>query len=175
PFAAFWRQENRPVTLWEIDIHPAPGQPDLIAQHVLATAADIGLANGWNLAAARGFLIQGDIAPAQAETLARELLADSVVERYVLGRPGDAALSTGPGQLVHVMPKPGVTDPVAASTLSVIGDFGIPANAVVTLTKYWVEGLTDDQLQLLARKLLANDSIEQVVIDNSKLSNINLS
>lgn len=163
------------MTLWEVDIHPAPGQPDLIAQHVAATAADIGLAGDWKLAAARGFLIQGAISRDQAQTLARELLSDSVVERFVLGAAGDKSLAQPPqggGQLIHVMPKPGVTDPVAASTLAAIGDFGIQADAVVTLTKYWIDGLSPEQVKLLATKVLANDSIEQVVIGPLELERI---
>jgi phosphoribosylformylglycinamidine synthase II len=176
-FAAFWRQENRPVTLWEVDIHPAPGQPDLIAQHVAAQAADIGLGHDWKLTAARGFLIQAAISREQADQLARQLLSDSIVERYALGAPGDAALSQtvrGGGQLIHVLPKPGVTDPVALSTQAAIGDFGITAEAVVTLTKYWVEGLGEEQLSLLAKKLLANDSIEQVVVGPLTLDRIDV-
>lgn len=165
------------MTLWEVDIHPAPGQPDLIAQHVAAQAADIGLGHDWTLAAARGFLIQGDISRDQADKLARELLADSVVERYVVGRPGEDSLATttrGKGRLIHVMPKPGVTDPVAASTLAAIGDFNIPTQAVVTLTKYWVDGLSEEQSSLLAKKLLANDSIEQVVFGPLTIDRIDL-
>lgn len=157
------------MTLWEVDIHPAPGQPDLIAQHVASQAADVGLPHDLKLTAARGFLIQGDLTREQIDRLATELLGDSVVETTVVAKIGDAVLAQSPdasrtARLVHVLPKPGVTDQVAASTQSAIADFGFTADAVCTLTKYWIEGLSDEQFALLAKKILANDSIEQVMV-----------
>ena len=46
-------------------------------------------------------------------------------------------------RLIHVLPKPGVMDPVAQSVLAAIADFGIRAEAVRTLKKYWIAGLPD--------------------------------
>ncbi len=167
------------MTLWEVDVHPAPGEPDLLARAVTAGAADLALPK-FEVHAARGFLVQGEISQDEIERLSRELLADLVVENPVVGHVGDPQLASGGSQrpknvsatLIHVLPKPGVTDPVAASTLAAIADFGIAADAVVTLRKYWVGGLSDEQLQLLATKLLANDSIEQVVFGPLKLTQI---
>ncbi|MCI0357627.1 MAG: hypothetical protein L0211_03965, partial [Planctomycetaceae bacterium] len=178
------------MTLWEVDVHPAPGQPDLLARAVVASAADLGLPD-FSIAAARGFLVQGEISKGQIERLSRELLADLVVETPVVGACGPLApraedlTSIPPWRkdylsrserttVIHVLPKPGVTDPVAASTLAAIADFGIAADAVVTLRKYWVTGLTDDQRELLATKLLANDSIEQVVFGPLTMREIHL-
>jgi phosphoribosylformylglycinamidine synthase len=185
------------VTLWEVDVHPAPGQPDLLARSVASAAADLGLPE-FSVAAARGFLIQGKIDEQEITRLSRELLADLVVERPMVGRPGDAVLYSSPhaprevpgapgkaptkghisrsemATIIHVLPKPGVTDPVAASTLAAIADFGIAADAVVTLRKFWVSGLSDEQLQILAAKLLANDSIEQVVFGPLAMREIHL-
>ncbi|HTN77517.1 MAG TPA: phosphoribosylformylglycinamidine synthase subunit PurL [Pirellulaceae bacterium] len=155
------------MTLWEVDIHPAPGQPDLIAQHVASQAADVGLPHDLKLSAARGFLIQGDLSRDQIDRLARELLGDTIVERTVVAKVGDATLLPARanlgGQLIHVLPKPGVTDPVALSTQRAIADFGFEADAVCTLTKYWVDGLSAEQVALLSKKILANDSIEQLI------------
>ncbi|HEY2882571.1 MAG TPA: AIR synthase-related protein, partial [Pirellulales bacterium] len=66
--------------------------------------------------------------------------------------------------LVHVLPKPGVMDPVAQSAAAAIADFGISVEAVRTLRKFWLANLPAEKLPLLAGKLLANDAIEQVVI-----------
>jgi hypothetical protein len=53
-----------------------------------------------------------------------------------------------------VFPKPGVTDPVAASTLTAIADFGLKADAVVTLRKYWLERFErSEQVQLLDQEI----------------------
>ena len=49
--------------------------------------------------------------------------------------------SPSPSLLLHVLPKPGVMDPVAQSVMSAIEDFGLKAEVVRTLKKYWIEGL----------------------------------
>ena len=82
--------ERPAVTLWEIDIHPAPGQPDLLGRAVTAEAADLGLGQ-FTVSAARGFLVQGDVSREQVERLSRELLADLVVERPAVGQCGPLA------------------------------------------------------------------------------------
>ena len=51
--------------LWEIDIYPAPGQPDRLAQQVAADARDLGFAQNLNVTAASGYLIQGELEESQ--------------------------------------------------------------------------------------------------------------
>ena len=117
---------------------------------------------------ARGYLIQGDLDRGQVERIADELLADRVVERTVVAPVGDPALDpncpAGRAHWIHVLPKPGVMDPVAQSAMEAIADFGIRAEAVRTLKKYAVGRLSDDKLALLCSKVLANDAIEQVIV-----------
>jgi len=167
------------VTLWEIDLHPAAGERDLLADAAVSQAADLGLGS-FTAAAVRGFLLQADFTQAEVERLARELLADLVVEQPIVARVGDATLLAPPEKaakndhLVHVFPKPGVTDPVAASTLTAIADFGLQAEAVVTLRKYWLADLNEGQVQLLIKKLLANDSIEQAVVGPLNLTQLHV-
>ena len=153
--------------LWGVDIYPARGQPDLIGEAAAGDARDMGLAYDLAIRAARGYLIQGELDRDQATRLAEELLADRVVERTVVAPVGDELLIQPPdgrGCLIHVLLKPGVMDPVAQSALAAIGDFGIPAQAVRTLKKYWIGGLGDDKIELLSSKILANDAIEQVIV-----------
>ncbi|HJT30685.1 MAG TPA: phosphoribosylformylglycinamidine synthase subunit PurL [Pirellulales bacterium] len=153
--------------LWQVDIYPAAGQPDLAAARLAADAADLGLAPRLHAATAHGYLIQGDLAEADVLRLAKELLADAVVERAVVAPAGDARLNrppNGQAQLVYVLPKPGVMDPVAQSAQAAIADFQLRAEAVRTFRKYWLAGLPDEKLPALCGKLLANDAIEQVVV-----------
>ncbi|MEX0641555.1 MAG: AIR synthase-related protein, partial [Pirellulales bacterium] len=127
--------------------------------------------------AASGYLVQGPLDAAQVQRLARELLADRIVERTVLAPVGDERLLAPPAgrtQLVHVLPKPGVMDPVAQSALAAIQSLGIPAEAVRTLRKYWLAGLSADQLTALASKVLANDAIEEVVVGPLKLQQLEI-
>src|SRR5207253_8770008 len=118
--------------LWEVDVYPASGQPDLAAARIAADAADLQLADGLQITVARGFLLEGKLQRDQVVRFAGELLADQVVERFEVGRPGDLEMTRAPvsGQLVHVLPKPGVMDPVAQSTLTAIADLGFKIDAV---------------------------------------------
>jgi len=153
--------------LWEVDIYPAEGQPDLIARQVAASAVDLGIARDLAVTAARGYLIQGNLDAAQVTQIAHELLVDAVVERTVVAPVGDATLARTPDgcpRLIHVLPKPGVMDPVAQSAIAAIGDLGLRIEAVRTLKKYWIGRLPDDRLEVLCSKVLANDAIEQVII-----------
>ncbi|MEE9603635.1 MAG: phosphoribosylformylglycinamidine synthase subunit PurS, partial [Thermoguttaceae bacterium] len=153
--------------LWEVDIYPADGQANLIARHVADSARQLGIAQDLAVIAARGYLIQGDISAEQVERIAAELLADGVVQRTVVAEVGNELLGQPPQghqQLIHVLPKPGVMDPVAQSAKSAIADFDIEVEAVRTLTKYWIAQLDADKLELLCSKILANDAIEKVII-----------
>ena len=175
--------------LWEVDIYPAPGEPDRAAEAVRAAAKELGLAGALEVASAHGYLIQGALDQRQVGQLAQELLADGVVERSVIATatspqlvdPTAAKLPGGaPWQVVTVLPKPGVMDPVAQSALAAIADLLPSANgkptvdAVRTLRKFWLAGLADDKLRQLCAKVLANDSIEQVVVGPLPFSRLEL-
>jgi phosphoribosylformylglycinamidine synthase subunit PurSL len=153
--------------LWEVDIYPAEGQPDLVGRRVSADAADLRLADRLQVTAGYGYLLEGDLSEADVKRLAAELLSDRIVERTIVAPAGDPALSQSPNgqaKLVHVLPKPGVMDPVAQSAQAAIADFNLHVEAVRTFRKYWLAGLPDDKLGTLCGKLLANDAIEQVVV-----------
>ena len=155
------------MTLWEVDIYPAVGRPDLNAQRISSEASDLRLCSDLTVHTAYGFLIEGDLASEQVDRMATKLLVDPVVQRAIVAPVGAAELGQSPkgqSQLLHVLPKPGVTDPVAKSALAAMEDLGMPVRAVRTFSKYWLEGLNSHQLNSLCGKLLANDSIEQVVI-----------
>jgi phosphoribosylformylglycinamidine synthase subunit PurSL len=154
--------------LWEVEIRPIPSEPNRAGARVAHEAADLGLANGLQAEAATAFLIQGDLDEQQINHVAQQLLSDPVVEQYRIARPKDPVWLNPPSEqfrhLVHVLPKPGVMDPVAQSTLSAIGTLGYKAAAVRTMRKYWFSPVSDEVLNLLCTKLLANDAIEQAIV-----------
>jgi phosphoribosylformylglycinamidine synthase len=161
--------------LWEIDIHPAEGQPDRAADRLAVAARELGLAENLHVATARGFLIQGEqLGREEVERLANELFADVVVERAVIGRTGDPQFNAfpiaNPGypmgaeiRNLEVLLKPGVMDPVAQSALAAAAELGISATAVATFRKYWFANASDAEVRAVANRLLANDAIEQVI------------
>ncbi len=160
------------MTLWEIDIYPVDHEPDRRAESVAAEAAELGLSSDLSVQSARGYLVEGQLDAEQVTRIADELLVDAVVEKAVVAQVGDPQLhetSNGAarpdlGCLVHVLPKPGVMDPVAQSAHAAIRDMDLPVTAVRTLRKYWFGEISEHQLQRLCSKVLANDSIEQVIV-----------
>ena len=173
------------MTLWEIDIHPAKDQPDRAGARIASAARELGLAPNLSVAAARGYLVQGEsLERGQIERLARELLADVVVERTVIGHAGEPHLSEpsdcglriadcgltdrssnpkfeirNPKSVVTVLLKPGVMDPVAQSAQAAAADLGIKVEAVATLHKYWIGNATPAEIKAVSERLLANDAI----------------
>ena len=81
--------------LWEIDIHPAEGQPDRAGERVAAAARELGLATNvctWRRPAVISCKVKS-LDRAGVERLAAELLTDPVVERAVIGRVGESQLN----------------------------------------------------------------------------------
>ncbi len=153
--------------LWEVDIYPADGQPDVAASNISSEARELSLVDDLRVWTARGYLIEGNLDRSDIQRLARELLVDPVVERSVLGEVGETSLTEPPegaGVLVHVLPKPGVMDPVAQSAVAAIGDFDLKAQTVRTLRKYWFGDLPADRLRALCTKVLANEAIDEVIV-----------
>jgi len=163
--------------LWEVEITPLAGNPDLDGRRVAGEARDRGIAQDLNVQAVRGYLVQGDIDRTQIDQLAATLLADLVVERVRVAPVGDELFCEPPEdcqRAVYVLRKPGVMDPVAQSAEGAIRDQGLDVEAVRTYRKYWFGSLADDAIDRLSAKVLANDSIEQVVVGKLALDRIDL-
>ena len=58
------------VTVWQIELAPASGQRDRVAEELIAEARDIGWTNPLEVQTARGFLLQGSLEPNQVELIA---------------------------------------------------------------------------------------------------------
>ncbi|HYO25796.1 MAG TPA: AIR synthase-related protein [Lacipirellulaceae bacterium] len=158
--------------LWEIDLHPRHGLPDREAAGVAADAAALGLGEGVSVAAARGYLVEGPHLDQDAvERLARELFCDPVVEEFLAAPVTDPRLTAAPPrldgsadpQLLQVLLKPGVMDPVAQSAETAARDLGVAIDAVRSVRKYWIAGPGRDLAPRIGNEVLANDAIEQVV------------
>jgi len=148
--------------LWHLQIDPAPGRIDLAGRRVAADAAEIGLTGPWSVAAARGFLLEGDLDREAVRRAAEAVLVDPVVESYSLRAASEAA-PAGPGSVVHVLPKAGVTDPEGESARGLLRDLGLAVENARTIRTYRVEGPTGGLHRLIGR-VLANDAVEQAVV-----------
>ena len=147
--------------LWEIEIRPRDGDPErarVCEDYDLLTHAHGGadLITG----AARGYLLEGDLSRDQARRLADELLVDPVVET---GRLGALNELLSPDLLATVLLKPGVMDPTALSVVDAARDLGVPVESARTFRRYYGPPLPEKARDILFRKVLANEAIEQVV------------
>jgi phosphoribosylformylglycinamidine synthase len=147
--------------LWHIQIEPVLGYVDHQGQRLAAEVVELGLKGSWSIRASRGFLIEGGISPAELERATREVLIDPVVEVGIVRPCGWS--DHRPGVVVHVLPKPGVTDPEAESALALLRDLGYPIAKVRTIKTYRIEG-PGETVPLLTERVLYNDAVEQAVI-----------
>ncbi|MDB5350977.1 MAG: phosphoribosylformylglycinamidine synthase [Planctomycetota bacterium] len=76
-----------------------------------------------------------------------------------------------PWESVHVMPKPGVTDPVAESALSLLHALGLDVAGVRTIRSYHVVG-PREALPDLIRRVLSNDAVEHAVVGELVLDHL---
>jgi phosphoribosylformylglycinamidine (FGAM) synthase PurS component len=167
--------------LWEVEIRPATYEADREAERVLQEARNLPAASIDHIASARSFLIQTDGTHQEVERAATLLLIDPVVETMSVGQISRSATverspeTVGGGHLINVLFKAGVTDNVAQSTKSALADLGIDVEAVSTCRKYWVNQEAErSDLEKLARRILANDAIEQVIWGPLALDHVSL-
>ena len=146
--------------LWHVRIQPSPEHPDRLGERLAAEAVESGLAGPWSVESSRGFLIEGAIPREELERVARDVLVDPVVEVYKIS-PSNTP-SNGSGAIVHVMPKPGVTDPEGSSALELLRVLGFEVSNVRTIRTYRIQG-PEDSLERFIDRVLANDAVEMTV------------
>ena len=147
--------------LWELEIRPTgrDGERDRVCgEFDLLTHGTRG--GGLVTASARGFLLEGEWTEADARRLVDEVLLDPLVETGELKPVGGHA-----GDYATVLLKPGVMDPVAQTILDVAAMLELPLAAVRTFRRYYgPPDIAFTDRDILFRKVLANDAIEQVVV-----------
>jgi len=152
------------VRQWRFEVFNRADLPDVQGNSVLADIRELGIPSVEVVQSARVFLIEADFDQAFAERVARELLTDPVCEQYHIGRSGPPA-GLAKATLIEVHLKSGVTDPVAESVMAAIKDMGATPAGVRTARKYILLGeIKPSQIETIARRILANDVIEDVVL-----------
>ncbi len=100
-----------------------------------------------------------------------DVLSDPVVEAVVV-RPAAEETASGDRDLsVHVLPKPGVTDPEAESALALLRDLGYHVDGVRTIRTYRLVGPREG-LPRLIQRLLANDAVEQAIVGPLEINHL---
>jgi len=151
---------------WRFEVFNKPGFADVHGSSVLEDVKELGISSVEAVQSAKAFLIEADFDETFAKRLAKELLADPVCEEYYIGRSGPPA-GLAKATLIEVHLKSGVTDPVAGSVMAALTDMGVKANNVRTARKYILLGdIKSNKVETIAKKILANDCIEVVLIGN---------
>ena len=108
------------MPLWQIDIYPADGQIDREAIRTRKKSPNWDSARMSRSRLPRAFWCKAILHATRRFVWPTRCLCDSVTERSVVAIAGQDILIEPPGEqttLVNVLPKPGVMDPVAASTV----------------------------------------------------------
>jgi phosphoribosylformylglycinamidine (FGAM) synthase-like enzyme/phosphoribosylformylglycinamidine (FGAM) synthase PurS component len=152
--------------VWCVAVRPKSPEYDVHGRSVLQDVHDYGLAEITSVASARLFFLKGDLDAGAVRRIGAELLADPVTESFTCEAVERAAgLVPARDTAIEVHLKPGVMDPVAASTIAAIRDMDLAVEAVRTARRYAIAGATGiEQLEFVARRILANDCIEEVYL-----------
>lgn len=151
---------------WRFEVFNRPGFPDVHGKSVFDDIKELGISSVQAVQSAKVFLIEADFDKDFAVRVAKELLTDPVCEEYYIGRSGPPA-GLAKATLIEVHLKSGVTDPVAESVMAAVADMGVKADNVRTARKFVLLGeITQSQTDIIAKKILANDCIEDCIIGN---------
>eukprot|EP00913_Durusdinium_trenchii_P006405 g6017.t1 len=140
-----------------VEVRPAPGVGDPRARSLIHDARAL----GYELTAARTtrvYLIESTMGDWDAETIRSRLLEDPVTERAA---PGISPPESG-CTLIEVHPLPGVMDPTAQTVQDAIRELVGADAKVSTGWRYDLSGVTPDQANALAKRLLANPVVQAI-------------
>ncbi len=142
----------------------------------LADVRDLGIRGVEQVHAIQVFLVDGALTCQETQELAERLFLDPVVQQYRICGPQQEPwpwAESGHVHTIEVKRKPGVMDPVEQSALKGAADLGLAdrVKSVRTATKYLLRGdLSRRQLEQIASRTLANDTIEEVHIDEPEVA-----
>jgi phosphoribosylformylglycinamidine synthase II len=149
-----------------VEIGLKPEGFDARGAEIVHQAATVGVAVGG--AAVRDLVFLGGerLTAAEVERVVRTLLLDPVVADATVV-PMPAVFEATPGaRIVEVVPRPGVTDSPAESLLAAAATLGVTGlEAVATGRRVVLRGVDDAAVPRLAKALLANEVVEDLVID----------
>ena len=147
---------------WRIEIWNRTGVVDAVGIGLCGDIADLGVTGVEKAEFIRLYQFLGVLTASEAERIADQLLTDPITQTFHLLSRGQ--LAVGPGQWgVEVWFRPGVTDAVGETTLKGSRDLGVSGIASVSTGRaYLITGtLFPESVELICRRLLANDVIER--------------
>ncbi len=98
----------------------------------------------------------------QVRTLADKAFADPIVETGIID-PDVTRIGGSPN--IEVAYRPEVTDPVSGSVKKVGMDLGIPIDEAKVSTRYEFEGISQDEADQIAQKILINQTVQEPIFE----------
>ncbi|MEW6743311.1 MAG: phosphoribosylformylglycinamidine synthase subunit PurL [Planctomycetota bacterium] len=166
------RNEDRTSngTAWRIELRLRAGCRDAAGETLAAECRHLLPAHPVLIATVDGYAVRGPAERALIERLAFDVLADPVLHEVEIV-PASQCPVRRPGSVrVDVVKRPGVMDPSAASVQRAAQAAGIAIDRVRTYRGFHFAGdLSPVEVEQLARRLLANDVIEEIVLESARL------
>lgn len=162
--------------IWHLEIVPRHEHLQQSADaHRAREAEELGLPGPWSIRETRGLVIEGEIDEPTLAQLAVTALLDPVLETGVIREVGHSSgaspVASAGLHIVHVLPKPGVTDPAGDTALGILKSLGQNVDKARTIRTYAIEGPAAF-LPDLVRRLLANEAVEMSVFGHLELSHL---
>jgi len=149
------------MAIQEVRVQNKPGLPDTVAEGVLYDVHHtLGIKDITAVSTAKVYRFEG-IGGDEARGIAERLLAENIVQLYSVNRP----LLEGQA-VVEVAYKPGVMNPEAASIKKSAADLGVQGLQAVDSSReyaFYGPGATVENIELILKKLLVNETVERVV------------
>ncbi|MFQ5965011.1 MAG: phosphoribosylformylglycinamidine synthase subunit PurL [Candidatus Scalinduaceae bacterium] len=168
-----------------IEIFTREEFPDSLGNETKSEVENIGITSVDEVRMVRVYLIDGDLSNQDIKRICNELLTDKLTQDYVYYNgtsiPPDNIYKGKAGSVqkrykdsitytIEIARKRGVMDPVESTVIKGIKDLGINANSVKTAKRFLITGgLSINQIETIANKVLANKIIEDVFINKDSL------
>ena len=153
------------MATFRIEITCSEHKNDSEGREVLHAFQDYGFKEVKEVYAIRVYTISGDFAASDAVRAGKEFLSDAVVDMFTVDEP---VLPVNLGVAAETMRKVGVMDPAEESVKKGLRELGITADWVKNSKKYiFTGGITPEQLEEVAYRLLGNEVIEEVQIGHN--------
>jgi phosphoribosylformylglycinamidine synthase len=149
---------------WRVEVALRGEFTDPEGLGVLHDVRDLGVESIRDVRTAQVYLITGPISAAQIQRIASGLLSDPINQSFSVNSPIEPP-KRGRHVVAQVFRKPGVMDPVEASTRKGIADLGLRADSVRSGRMFLLYGRpTRDEIKAVSDRVLHNAAIEDVFI-----------
>jgi len=151
------------MTIHRIEIHTNPDHTNPQAEEVRRAAATLlhrETPDTLTVRAIEVYLIEADLRENDLQRLAHDLLTDPITQNPIHGT--SPSTDSDHTNIIEIHPLPGVMDPVARSVELAVRELLDTESRVHTATRYDMIGLTPDEANRIAEKLLANPVVNAI-------------